>query len=65
MAIFQLLFVQANLLHFHLSKLFQKCFVIDTLRFHKWFDVDEWAFKLSFFVDILAFFDLATFWAIF
>ncbi len=24
-----------------------------------------WAFKLSFVVDILAFFDLATFWAIF
>ncbi len=39
-------------------------FVVGISRFQKWFDVVFWVLKLSFFVDILAFFDLATFWAI-
>ncbi len=39
-------------------------FVVGILKFQKWFDV-FWAFKLSFVVDILAFFDQETFWSTF
>jgi hypothetical protein len=38
---------------------------VGILRFEKWFDVDVLGFQMSFVIDILAFFDWATFWAIF
>jgi hypothetical protein len=44
---------------------FKIWFVAGILRFQKWFDVDVFGCKLSFVVDILAFFDLKTFWATF
>ncbi len=45
MATFWLLFVQANLFHFHLNKWFKTWFVVCILRFQKWFDADILGFQ--------------------
>jgi hypothetical protein len=63
---FGLLFAVANLLHFHLNKQFKN------MVYCRYFKVSKVVlcrclgiFKLSFLLDILAFFDLETFWATF
>jgi hypothetical protein len=62
--LFGLLFVEANLFHFHLNKQFQN--VVGILRFQKWFDVDVLGFQIELccrYFDL--FFDLKTVWATF